>query len=59
MSDLLEVHRLFCELADRLAELRALHPHDQQLVERIKAAEERAKYGAELAARPARAISKN
>jgi len=53
MSDLLEVKRLFCELAESLAAMRDFHWHDQHAVERIKAAEGRARYGAELAARAA------
>lgn len=51
MSDLLEIRRLFHELADNLGALKEVHANDRQTVARIEIAEERAKRGAELASR--------
>jgi hypothetical protein len=59
MSNLFEVQRSFRELASKLAALKEFQADDDEAVERINRAEQRARYGAELAARAARALSKS
>ena len=55
MSELLEIARMFGELADQLAAWIELHSHDPQATQSIEVAQQLAKRGAELAARAAAA----
>jgi hypothetical protein len=56
MSELLEIERMFAELADKLEELVELHSNDHQAIERIQTAQQGAKSGADIAARAAAAM---
>jgi hypothetical protein len=55
MSNLSELRRLFAELADNLAALKKIYANDPASVRRLEFAQQRAKYGADLAGRGDRA----